>query len=98
MAVRTLYGRINANGIKENGSSGYTTSKIGEGQYLIDFTPDFGSTPTVVATPLGNTPKGTQTDNIINIHANKSNCILWMFDLPDGIQQDGDFNFIAIGE
>ncbi len=98
MAVRTLYGRINANGSKENGSTGYSSSQLGDGQYLIDFTPDFQNIPTVVATPLGSEPGGTQSDNVINIEANKNNCIIWMFDVPDGNRQNGAFNFIAIGE
>ena len=94
----TLNGNINANGKKGPGSSGgFSSRRESTGTYFIDFAHDFSNIPTVVATLTGGGPGTTQSDNIINIKTAKNNCTVYVLDQPDGVVQDGAFNFIAIG-
>lgn len=97
--MATLYGRVNSRGTTLSGSSGgFTTSKLGTGQYLIDFSSKFKRPPSVVATPIGSKPKGTQSDNVINVDIKRGYCRIWMFDTPKGGSQDGGFSFIVMGK
>ncbi len=96
--ARTLYGAVNTNGsIHNSGSGGFSSRREGNGQYLIDFDSRFGKSPVVVATPIGRTPGGAQSDNVINVEITRDNCTIWMFDVPEGNRQNGAFTFIVMG-
>jgi hypothetical protein len=66
MGPRYLHGRINADGTIAGGSGGYTITKLGVGQYRINYTTAFAGVPTVTSVPQGsaggacaNTPPAT---------------------------------------
>lgn len=101
-ALRTVVGRVNGTGSVAQGA-GYTVSKGSTGNYTINFSPAFASTPVVVANSYGN------SDNILSVTSvTSSSCGIRIRDIRSRTEDPGEsaaiqpednaFTFIAIGE
>lgn len=94
--LRMIAGDVNANGTIRSGS-GFTATRISEGNYRITFNDAFASTPIVLATLI----EALADDNFVTLHAVSSA----QFELHSAdmdintttTPQDSRFSFIALG-
>lgn len=94
--VTHVYGTIAADGAIVYGE-GFTCSRQGDGQYLIDFEPSFSSLPAIVGsqTGYGDLDENTQ-DNVIFPFLSTGSATALTGD-KGGSATDRQFSFIAVG-
>jgi hypothetical protein len=90
-SCRIIWGEVNDDGTMRNGQ-GFTSRRTGPGAYQVVFNSSFPSRPVVVATVVAN-----QDDNTCNIAITATGFNAWIRNVPDGVYEDDDFTFIAIG-
>ncbi|MFJ4682737.1 hypothetical protein [Streptomyces sp. NPDC088789] len=89
----TVYGVVNANGSKRSGQ-GFSSSKVDQGHYMINFSPVLSEPPAVVASIVDE----GYTWNVVVQAITKENCRIEVGNVTrgDGLD-DMPFSFIAIG-
>ena len=103
MADRLVFGRVNSNGTKDNGSTGFTCKRIGDGTYLIDFNPEFASKPVVVLTQNFRSwtdfgyDGGDTRDNAVLVACDTEHCKV-ITGNSEGLRTNRNFAFFAIGD
>lgn len=88
---RMLFGEVSAAGGKVLGSTGWTVTKLGTGQFRVNFTFAFDGLPACVATPSGG---GQQWFKLVE--RTKERCQFNFYN-SGFILEDTSFNFVVIG-
>lgn len=100
MAIKTIYGQVGYQGEVLEGT-GFQSSRIAQGIYVIDFTQDFSSIPSVTVSPVdSNTNHNYIRDLSVNV-PNNGQVTVYSFRkwaASDTTAIDTIFNFIAVGE
>jgi len=99
MPMMAIYGDVDGNGsFKVNaGSQGsFSSLRVDEGTYAIDFTPDFGEAPVVMVT-FRDTGITAQKEDVALVRPTTGQCLVFTRNSATAERQDADFSFIALG-
>ena len=99
MPMMAIYGDVDGNGsFKVNaGSQGsFSSLRVDEGTYAIDFTPDFAEAPVVMVT-FRDTGITAQKEDVALVRPTAGQCLVFTRNSSTAERQDADFSFIALG-
>ena len=99
MPMMVIYGDVDGDGsftVNAGSDGSFTSLRVDEGTYSIDFTPDFAEVPVVMVT-FRDTGITKQKEDVALVRPAAGQCLVFTRNSATAVRQDADFSFMAMG-
>lgn len=99
MPTMVIYGDVDGDGsftVNAGSDGSFTSLRVDEGTYSIDFTPDFAEVPVVMVT-FRDTGITEQKEDVALVRPAAGQCLVFTRNSSTAVRQDADFSFLALG-
>ena len=99
MPTMVIYGDVDGDGsftVNAGSDGSFTSLRVDEGTYSLDFTPDFAEAPVVVVT-FRDTGITEQKEDVALVRPASGQCLVFTRNSATAVRQDADFSFMAMG-